>query len=107
MKNMRKFYENWIMLDSNSAVATAESSGVNSPITIGKLQGEDYQIDIYRSLNVDDIVHFQVKSSSPFRLLIISGYLKRQKYASLLPNIFITTISDLATARKSGMHFRQ
>lgn len=71
MKNMRKFYENWIMLDSNSAVATAESSGVNSPITIGKLQGEEYQIDIYRSLNVDDIVDFQVKSSSPFRLLII------------------------------------
>ena len=46
MKNMRKFYENWIVLDSNSAIAIAE------------LQSEDYQIDIYRSLSVDNVVDF-------------------------------------------------
>ena len=46
MKNMRKFYENWIVLDSNSAIAIAE------------LQSEDYQIYIYRSLSVDNVVDF-------------------------------------------------
>ena len=46
MKNMRKLYENWIVLDSNSAIAIAE------------LQSEDYQIYIYRSLSVDNVVDF-------------------------------------------------
>ena len=49
MKNMRLFYEKWIALDSNSPIVIGDSSNVNSTIAIGELQGEDYQIDIYRS----------------------------------------------------------
>ena len=40
-------YEKWSVLDSKS------------PIAIGELQSEDYQIDIYRSLSVDNVVDFR------------------------------------------------
>lgn len=61
MKNMRKFYENWIMLDAKSSVATDDLKSTiaiadlqvievesirNLPIAIGELQ----KIDNYHSL---------------------------------------------------------
>ena len=63
MKNMRLFYESWIMLDANSSVATDK---LNSTITIGDLQngelepisnspiaiGELQKIDIFHSLQI-------------------------------------------------------
>ena len=42
-------YEKWSVLDSKS------------PIAIGELQSEDYQIDIYRSLSVDNVVDFPIE----------------------------------------------
>lgn len=43
MKNMRLFYEEWMVLDPDSSVVTDE---LKSPIMIGKLQGIDnHQVD--------------------------------------------------------------
>ena len=61
MKNMRLFYEKWSMLDSKSPIAIGESSEQNSTIAIGELQSKDYQIDIYRSLSVDNVVDFPIE----------------------------------------------
>lgn len=49
MKDMRRFYEAWNMLDSNSAVATAE------------LQNSENQIDIFHSLSISNIPNFPVE----------------------------------------------
>ena len=61
MKNMRLFYEKWSVLDSKSPIVIGESSEQNSTIAIGELQSEDYQIDIYRSLSVDNVVDFPIE----------------------------------------------
>mgnify|MGYP006380044881 FL=1 len=61
MKNMRLFYEKWSVLDSKSPIAIGESYEQNSTIAIGELQSEDYQIDIYRSLSVDNVVDFPIE----------------------------------------------
>ena len=47
MKNMRKFYESRIVLDSNSAVTTAELLESKSALISAELQNGDYQIDRY------------------------------------------------------------
>ncbi len=74
LKNMRKFYENWLILDSDSSVTTDEL--VNSTIMIVELQNEDNthnpnstiavvdnpdnRIDIYQSLRIPDTKDFPV-----------------------------------------------
>ena len=138
MKNMRLFYEKWSVLDSKSPIAIGESSEQNSPIAIGELQSEDYQIDIYRSLSVDNVVDFPIEVffSVPFthhirilektqiqeeryyymhrcvmENLSVDGLVKIIKqddflHKSILPNNFVNTISDPATARKAVMMFK-
>ena len=138
MKNMRLFYEKWSVLDSKSPIAIGESSEQNSTIAIGELQSEDYQIDIYRSLSVDNVVDFPIEVffSVPFthhirilektqtqeeryyymhrcvmENLSVDGLLKIIKqddflHKSILPNNFVNTISDPATARKAVMMFK-
>ncbi|MBR4265240.1 MAG: DUF1016 family protein [Bacteroidales bacterium] len=80
LKNMRKFYEEWEMLDAKSSVATddlrnpksaipiAESQKPNSTITIVELQDTDYKIDIYDSIKVTNIKEFPIEDffSLPF-----------------------------------------
>ncbi len=65
MKDMRRFYEAWNMLDSNSAVATAE------------LQNSENQIDIFYTLSISNIPDFPVEDffKVPFthHSAIISG----------------------------------
>ena len=65
MKDMRRFYEAWDMLDSNSAVATAE------------LQDIENQIDIFHTLSITNIPNFPVEDffKVPFthHSAIISG----------------------------------
>lgn len=65
MKDMRRFYEAWNMLDSNSAVATAE------------LQNSENQIDIFHTLSIFNITDFPVEDffKVPFthHSAIISG----------------------------------
>ena len=126
MKNMRLFYEKWSVLDSKS------------PIAIGELQSEDYQIDIYRSSSVDNVVDFPIEVffSVPFthhirilektqiqeeryyymhrcvmENLSVDGLVKIIKqddflHKSILPNNFVNTISDPATARKAVVMFK-
>ena len=138
MKNMRKFYENWIILDSNSAIAIADLEQPNSAIAIAELQSEDYHIDIYRTLSVDNIVDFPIEVffSVPFthhvrilekteiqeeryyymhrcvmENLSVDGLVKIIKqddflHKSILPNNFVNTISDPATARKAVVMFK-
>ena len=138
MKNMRLFYEKWGVLDSKSPIAIGESYEQNSTIAIGELQIEDYQIDIYRSLSVDNVVDFPIEVffSVPFthhirilektqtqeeryyymhrcvmENLSVDGLVKIIKqddflHKSILPNNFVNTISDPATARKAVMMFK-
>ena len=73
MKNMRKFYENWQMLDSNSSVMTDDKSAIttadlqnndnqiidNSTIMIAELQ--DYTIDIYQAIKIPETKEFPIE----------------------------------------------
>ncbi len=89
MKDMRRFYEAWNMLDSNSAVATAElcfeNSAVataelcfeNSAVATAELQNSENQIDIFHTLSISNIPDFPVEDffKVPFthHSAIISG----------------------------------
>lgn len=76
LKNMRKFYENWDVLDANSSVATNETkttiaiaeinsdklsaeTGGNSTIAIAELDKQ--QIDIFHTFHIPDIKDFPVE----------------------------------------------
>lgn len=65
MKNMRKFYENWQMLDPNSSVMTDENNSASvlvemesdkSASAIAELQ--NHEIDIYQSIRIPEIKNF-------------------------------------------------
>ena len=65
MKNMRKFYENWQMLDPNSSVMTDENNSASvlvemesdkSASAIAELQ--NHEIDIYQSIRITEIKNF-------------------------------------------------
>lgn len=74
MKNMRLFYEEWMVLDPDSSVVTDE---LKSPIMIGKLQGtdnhqvdnsaimigelQDYKIDIYQAIQIPETKEFPIE----------------------------------------------
>ena len=95
MKNMRQFYEEWVMLDAKSPIVIgdfqniANQIGNNSPIVIGELeetnssvmtdeiQTTDNKIDIYNSLCVPDAVAFPAEDffKVPFthHLRILAG----------------------------------
>lgn len=63
MKNMRKFYENWSLLDAqnhNSTIAIAETENPKSTIAIADLEN-DQQIDIYHTIRINDIKDFPVE----------------------------------------------
>ncbi len=89
LKNMRKFYDNWKMLDADTSVATddsqspiaigeshpqqsasaiAESRPKQSAIAIADLQKAQNQIDIYHSIYVPNVAEFPVEDffSVPF-----------------------------------------
>lgn len=90
MKNMRKFYEEWVMLDPNSSVSTDNISTIaiaemqnairqsnrESTIAIADLKTND-SIDIYHNLQIPDIKEFPVEvfSRLPFshHIRIIEG----------------------------------
>ena len=64
MKDMRRFYEAWQMLDSNSAVTTAELQSTenviidNSSVVTAEMPqpiGNAEEIDIYHAISVRDI----------------------------------------------------
>ena len=61
MKNMRKFYESRIVLDSNSAVTTAELLESKSALISAELQSSEYQIDIHQSITIPDAGSFPIE----------------------------------------------
>ena len=69
LKNMRKFYDNWKMLDAESAVATAElespsaivESSQQSAVATAELQKAQNQIDIYHSIYVPNVAEFPIE----------------------------------------------
>lgn len=89
LKNMRKFYDAWQILDikssvatdesqstitiaksssKDSAVATAECSSAKSAVVTAELQNSKNQIDIYHSIYVPNITEFPIEDffSVPF-----------------------------------------
>ena len=60
MKDMRRFYEAWKILDNNMTVATAEITSCNSAVTTAELQDKEYQIDIFHTLTITNIPEFPV-----------------------------------------------
>ena len=60
MKDMRRFYEAWKMLDNNMTVATAEIASCNSAVATAELQDKEYQIDIFHTLTITNIPEFPV-----------------------------------------------
>lgn len=87
MREMRLFYEAWIMLDANSSVATdelektasilAENESGNSSVTTDELQSVESYIDIYQVIKIPNITEFPVEDffKVPFthHTRIISG----------------------------------
>lgn len=78
LKNMRKFYESWAMLDNDSSVTTdgldkstiaiadledglTKTSTNNSTIAIVEFKSIDYQIDAYHSMRIPDTKEFPVE----------------------------------------------
>lgn len=75
LRNMRKFYENWMMLDSNSASALAELHDTDnlsdnfsasalaekSSVATAEIQIIDSQIDIYHTIQIPNIAEFPVE----------------------------------------------
>ena len=60
LKKMRKFYEEWIMLDG-SPVTNNEVGKAKSTLTRGDLQNADYEIDIYNTIRITDIKDFPIE----------------------------------------------
>ena len=80
LKDMRRFYEAWIILDGDnscaednpavataemlpiiSAVATAQIASTNSTVTTAELQTTANQIDIYHAITIPNIAEFPVE----------------------------------------------
>ena len=61
MKDMRLFYEAWIVLDANSPVATAEIDTDNSSVATDELQVVGNHIDIYQVIQIPNIAEFPVE----------------------------------------------
>lgn len=62
LKNMRKFYEEWRMLDANSAIQIAKLQESNSTTAVVELQHTDNKIDIFNSIVVRNIKDFPVEN---------------------------------------------
>ena len=79
LKNMRRFYEEWLLLDAGnqniiqspiaiggssqqSAIAIAESRPKQSAIAIADLQNAQNQIDIYHSIYVPNVAEFRLSN---------------------------------------------
>lgn len=61
LKNMRKFYENWIILDANSTDAIVELQNSNSTDTSVELQKVENKIDINNSITISNVNHFPIE----------------------------------------------
>ena len=61
MKDMRRFYEAWEILDANSVVATVELEESNSAVMTAELLSADNEIDIFHTMQVSNVTEFPVE----------------------------------------------
>ena len=61
MKDMRRFYEAWEILDANSAVVTVELEEGNSAVMTAELLYADNEIDIFHTMQVSNVTEFPVE----------------------------------------------
>lgn len=61
MKNMRKFYEAWQMLDSNSTIAIVESPTEKTTIAIVETPSTEKVIDIQHAMFIPNAVDFPIE----------------------------------------------
>lgn len=61
MREMRLFYEEWIMLDNNPSVATDELQKLNSSVTTDELQVIENKIDVFNAIKIPNIQDFPVE----------------------------------------------
>jgi len=61
LKEMRNFYENWVMLDSNSSVATDDLADTNSSVVTDDLQIAENLIDVYKSITIPNLKEFPIE----------------------------------------------
>ena len=77
MKDMRRFYEAWEILEANSAVATVELEEGNSAVMTAELLYADNEIDIFHTMQVSNVTEFPVEDffKVPFthHSIILSG----------------------------------
>lgn len=134
LKNMRKFYENWTILDTTAK----EGNSNKSTIAIVDLENAGQHIDIYHSISFPDTCHFPVEDflQTPFthhiRILESTSDIEERYYyihrcaqehlpvdaliktikngefhhQALIPNNFTQTIPDARQARKAVMMFK-
>jgi len=88
MKDMRRFYEAWNMLDSNSAVATAE------------LQNSENQIDIFHTLSISNIPDFPVEDFFKVPFTHHSAIISGPKETSARFYYIHRTVEELLSVKK-------
>lgn len=135
MKNMRKFYEQWAMLDADKSTNPTDEKGCKTNLTIAIVENE---IDIHHAITIPNAVDFPIEDffSIPFthHIRIIEGtkelearfyYIHRaaeehlpvkkltqiiadnaHQHQGQMPNNFIGTIEDSREARKAVMMFK-
>ncbi len=77
MKDMRRFYEAWQMLDSNSAVATAELQNADNEVNINSTVATVELIDIHHAINIRDMSFRRTFSTYHSRTILISSLVQR------------------------------
>lgn len=123
MKNMRKFYESWQMLDPNSSVATDVSNSASVIVELEDVKStsalvdlQNTQIDIYQSIQVPETKDFPIEDffKTPFthHIRIIEGvkelsaryyYIHRVVEENLSEKGIIKLISSDAYGRQGTM----
>ena len=66
LREMRLFYEEWAILDTNSSVTTDENQlfhvlDANSSVTTDELESKEHDIDIYQSIQIPSLKEFPIE----------------------------------------------
>ena len=117
LKNMRKFYEHWQMLDDNSTIMSVELAKVNSTIAIVDFPIEDFfavpfthHIRILEKTKDLSECYYYLHRVAQEHLSIdkLQQILAQQAYQHQgeIPNNFSSTLATVSDARKAVMMFK-
>ena len=119
MKDMRRFYEQWTVLDANSSVATAELIDIHHTLTIRDMEfpAEDFfkvpfTHHSYILTNAKDAQarYYYIHRVAEEHLSVsqLKQLMKDEahKHQGDIPNNFVKTINDARSARKAVMMFK-